>query len=269
MCPGDKNPLPLYHCHNEVEINFLLRGRVVYNFVSHTITLPVRSLAVFWGGAAHRIDAREEGSEFFALHIPLDAFLGMGLPNDTFVQPILQGGFRHEPDPALAIHDEAAMRRWHDDLHAASSSPADTVRRAALCLELQARLLRLALANDGIVPSNVNSCAEIPGFNRMLLYITEHCRDPGLTVARIASHAGLSENHANANFRKACGVSLMRYVNQLRVTHAQRLLATSDAKVVDIAMDTGFGSTSQFHQVFRAVTGATPRGYAKARGNKG
>jgi AraC-like DNA-binding protein len=33
-------------------------------------------------------------------------------------------------------------------------------------------------------------------------------------------------------------------------------------------MDAGFGSVSQFHHVFRAIIGVTPREYAKARGNE-
>ena len=55
----------------------------------------------------------------------------------------------------------------------------------------------------------------------------------------------------------------MRYVSHQRVTHAQRLLATTGAKVLDIAMDAGFGSVSQFHHVFRGITGVPPREYAR------
>ena len=46
------------------------------------------------------------------------------------------------------------------------------------------------------------------------------------------------------------------------VAHARRLLATTDAKVLDIAMQAGFGSASQFYNVFHQVAGQTPRQYA-------
>ena len=100
------------------------------------------------------------------------------------------------------------------------------------------------------------------GASKMLQYIAENCRDPELTVARIARHANLHPNYANDNFRKTCGISLMRYVSQQRVAHAQCLLVATGAKVLDIAMDAGFGSVSQFYQVFRAITGISPREYA-------
>jgi len=73
--------------------------------------------------------------------------------------------------------------------------------------------------------------------------------------------------HADNSFHKACGISLMRYVNRQRVTHAQYLLASTDKKIIDVAMDSGFGSVSQFHHVFRGIAGASPREYARARGN--
>jgi len=264
-CQGDGNALGNFHCHNEIEVNFLAAGRVVYDFASHAVPLPLRSLTLFWGGAAHRMDTWEPGSEIHVLHVPLDTFLGLGLPRASFVNPLLHGEFRHEPDPASAIFDEALMRRWHADLQAPLAPAAATVRRAALCHELQARLMRLALDSGGVEPNTVKPNAQTAAVNRMLLFINEHCRDPGLTVARIARHAGLAANYANACFQKACGVSLMRYVNQQRVMHAQRLLATTDAKIIDITQDVGFGSVSQFYNVFRGITGAPPRGYAKAR----
>ena len=100
----------------------------------------------------------------------------------------------------------------------------------------------------------------------MLRHIAANYRDPGLSVARIACHAGINPTYASDCFRKSCGVSLMRYVSHQRVAHAQRLLATVDAKILDIAMDSGFGSFSQFYAVFRAITGTSPREYAKAHG---
>ena len=47
------------------------------------------------------------------------------------------------------------------------------------------------------------------------------------------------------------------------MAHARRLLVTTDAKVLDIAMRAGFGSVSQFYNVFSQVTGQTPRQYAR------
>jgi AraC-like DNA-binding protein len=65
-------------------------------------------------------------------------------------------------------------------------------------------------------------------------------------------------------FKHSCGMSIMQYVNDQRVAHARRMLASSDAKVLDIAMEAGCGSVSQFYNVFRQMTGQTPRQFTRS-----
>ena len=259
---GRENTLPTFHFHNEMEINFLSRGEVVYNYGGHAAPLPLRTLTLFWGGVSHRFETWKPGSEIWVVNIPLGLLLSWGLPN-ALVHRLLRGDFIHAPDPASARADAEAMRRWHADLR---ETPGENSRPqlAALLLELQARVLRLALDSKS-VPATAHDAPNC-NINRMLRVIAAHFREPGLDVARIARHAGLTPNHANASFHKACGTSLMRYVNRQRVHHAQSLLAAGGAKVLDVALDAGFGSASQFYHVFREVTGASPREHMRMRG---
>ena len=53
----------------------------------------------------------------------------------------------------------------------------------------------------------------------------------------------------------------MDYLAQYRVAHAQRLLATTDRTVLDIAMEAGFTSASRFYVTFQKITGKSPRAY--------
>ena len=49
-----------------------------------------------------------------------------------------------------------------------------------------------------------------------------------------------------------------------RVSHAQRLLATTDMKIVDVAFDSGFTSISRFNDAFRRACGCSPREYRQS-----
>ena len=82
-----------------------------------------------------------------------------------------------------------------------------------------------------------------------------------IKVAEIAKAAGLHENYAMQLFRRACGVTLLQYITQHRVWHAQRLLTTTDMKMIDIAMAAGFGSDNRFYALFKRVCGVSPREY--------
>jgi len=53
----------------------------------------------------------------------------------------------------------------------------------------------------------------------------------------------------------------VNYVTRLRVSRAQQLLATSDDKVVDVALNSGFNSLSRFNDVFKKACGSSPRAY--------
>jgi len=56
---------------------------------------------------------------------------------------------------------------------------------------------------------------------------------------------------------------LLKYVTQHRLSHAQRLLVTTDDLVVNIALKSGFGSLSRFNEAFRQAFGCTPREYRR------
>ena len=85
-----------------------------------------------------------------------------------------------------------------------------------------------------------------------------------LSLDELASHAGLSPFHFAKSFRAATGMPPHRYVLAQRVSRARVLLATTDAPLTDIALDTGFASQSHFTDVFRRQMGVTPRRYREA-----
>jgi transcriptional regulator GlxA family with amidase domain len=54
---------------------------------------------------------------------------------------------------------------------------------------------------------------------------------------------------------------LREYVARLRVSHAQRLLLTSDAKILEVMLESGFRSASRFYETFAKIAGQSPRAY--------
>ncbi|MDA9639483.1 helix-turn-helix transcriptional regulator [SAR116 cluster bacterium] len=88
--------------------------------------------------------------------------------------------------------------------------------------------------------------------------MSENYRLP-TTVADIAAEAGISKGHAMTLFQKQMNTSMISYLNELRLRHAQSALANSNEKIVNIAFDAGFGSMSQFYEVFQRATGDSPQ----------
>lgn len=89
-----------------------------------------------------------------------------------------------------------------------------------------------------------------------------------ISVSEIADALELHPKYLMGLFRRLSGMTLLDYIAQQRVAYAQRLLATTSLKMIDVAMDSGFGSVCRFHAVFARLCGTTPRQYrARLRGN--
>ncbi len=65
-------------------------------------------------------------------------------------------------------------------------------------------------------------------------------------------------------FKKSTGMTLNEYVSLLRLSYAQSLLLRDEANVLQIAMDSGFGSLSAFNASFRKLAGMSPSDFRRA-----
>ena len=247
------------HWHAEIEINLLVQGRITYLWHDRLVTVERNMLTLFWAGMPHQVIRAERDSHCYWVYIPLAWFLQWRLP-ESFAKAVLGGQMiRH----ALGLQhaaEQAMFHQWHEDL-ARNLSELNSI----VLLEIEARVRRLALQ---FVPEDrsvrrrvaIASAGPINSLETMARLMAREYRNP-LTLADIARAAGLHPNYACSLFSRVCGISLRTYLTRLRVSHAQRLLATTDMKIVDIAMDAGFASLSRFYVAFESATHCSPRAY--------
>lgn len=62
-------------------------------------------------------------------------------------------------------------------------------------------------------------------------------------------------------FRRRTGKTYLNFVQELRVSHACKLLLEKDSPITDICYASGFTNLSHFNRVFKKITGHTPRDY--------
>jgi len=76
--------------------------------------------------------------------------------------------------------------------------------------------------------------------------------------AELARRCGCSRRHFNRLFKESCGMSVRRYQIELRLTKAGQLLRESGAKVIHVAMESGFHHLGLFNTMFKRRYGMTP-----------
>ncbi|HTA71735.1 MAG TPA: AraC family transcriptional regulator [Bryobacteraceae bacterium] len=87
--------------------------------------------------------------------------------------------------------------------------------------------------------------------------------DIELTLGRLAREAGLSPYHFLRTFERLTGLTPHQYVLRARLREAAIRLASAGprTRVLDIALDSGFGDVSNFNRAFRTEFGVAPRSY--------
>lgn len=103
-----------------------------------------------------------------------------------------------------------------------------------------------------------------PTLMRALAHIRDQYPDSRLDNARVAAQADVTPNHLSAVFRERLGMTLHRYLTQVRIEQAKRLLQAGTATITEIAARTGFSGIHAFCRAFRRETGQTPGQYAAA-----
>ncbi len=79
-----------------------------------------------------------------------------------------------------------------------------------------------------------------------------------LSLADLASTAGVSPYHFSRAFRRATGVSPYRFVVQRRLERAKVLLATEGLSIAAVGLACGFASAAHFSTTFRKAVGVNP-----------
>ena len=153
----------------------------------------------------------------------------------------------------LCLH---LVRRDHG-----SAVAADTARLSVMPLEREGGQAQFIVRDQPPVPRGTE-------LEPLLRWLSDNtARD--LTLAAIATRAGLSTRTLNRRFRDQTGTTPLRWLHRERVRQAQYLLESTTHPVDRIAHEVGFGSPTAFRERFRRVVGTNPNAYRAAFATNG
>ena len=89
-----------------------------------------------------------------------------------------------------------------------------------------------------------------------------------ISLQEIANMLHLSTKQISRIILKEYGCTFYRLLIQVRMRKAATLLRTTDLSVIEISQQVGYGSTSNFYNIFKKTYGVMPLEYRKANGDK-
>ncbi len=98
-------------------------------------------------------------------------------------------------------------------------------------------------------------------------YMAEHYSDSGLMLKDVASAVGMSESRLSTVFAQESGKTFTEYLTWLRLEKAKELLAGSDKKSAQIALESGYNDAHYFSYLFKKNEGITPGEYRSKNQN--
>ena len=173
--------------------------------------------------------------------------------------------FRPEPnlafaDPAGRIVTAGGITSWHDlaiHIIARHCSPGEALNIAKVYL--------LKWHDEGQLPFATlvrripHADAEVRACENWLSdhFIEKDC------LAKAVQKSDVPERSLKRRFKSATGVSLIEYIQNLRIEAAKRLLEDGDTPVDMISMDVGYDDPAFFRRLFKRSAGLTPSHYRK------
>lgn len=154
---------------------------------------------------------------------------------------------------------------------------APCLRRSPDLVSLGARLWRELSIDDAFAPLAAHGLALelLAGFGRRLgdnarqparwlvrlKQRLDDCASAGVSLNDLAAEAGRHPVHVARTFREFFGCTIGEYARRIRAEMAAGLLRSTKRPLIDIAMECGYGSASQFSRSFKAAFGVLPSAY--------
>jgi len=263
-CPPDV-PLLSLHWHDELELFMLTQGRAVLRVGLSDYELAAGEAVFINSGELHAGYAADgQACSFVAVVFHPDLLGGPGDPlYETYLDPLLRGRYAvpvHWQKGEAAHGELLALLRQAAEVHGAAAPVFELLTRGLL-QQLVARMMRLGHPAAGAAASSADRL-KLERLKTVAQYMQEHYAQP-IRLGELAALVAVNESYLCRFFKELTHQTPLEYLHQVRVQQAALLLKNSSAKVMDVALDTGFHHLSYFIAVFKQHFGCTPSAYRK------
>jgi AraC-like DNA-binding protein len=104
------------------------------------------------------------------------------------------------------------------------------------------------------------SSRESDTVDQALQYLNERFSQP-VTLADLSRYLHVSPATCNRLLHKSIGRSFKQALIEIRISHACRLLLSTDRPIVEVAYASGFANLSNFNRRFKQLKGHNPKAY--------
>lgn len=255
-----KNPHIPAHWHEAMEILFCLSGSVQIQKEQEHITLRHGQLIVFDSREVHSIHSDSSLYIFLCIHVDKKN-LSVYCPSlelyHIACDPI------SSEDPKYPHYEHLCDLAKDLTYNCLDNDLTSAMRSDGTALLLLSDLIRYfsVYSPPGAITSTEHSNDVL---REIISYVNENYKEK-ISLNEIAKMTGFSKEYLCRFFKKHMGITLMKYLNEVRISHAGWLLTSTDLSISEVMSTSGFTNQTMFNQLFKEIYGVTPR---QARNHK-
>ena len=121
--------------------------------------------------------------------------------------------------------------------------------------------------NLGFLLQKLSDCEADVAYNKRISRIVKYINQNFATIEsieQIADEFHVSKHYLCRLFKDSMGITLIDYLNTIKIRNACYFLETSDKDILEISELCGFNSSAYFSNVFKKMTGKCPSAYRKS-----
>ena len=102
---------------------------------------------------------------------------------------------------------------------------------------------------------------------RIMRSVNAHMSEPGYNIDTLAEDVGISRAQLHRKMKEMTGISSGKFLRNLRMEQAARLLRESKVNVSQVAYKVGYTDLAHFSTAFKIHFGQSPSEYAESHKN--
>lgn len=110
----------------------------------------------------------------------------------------------------------------------------------------------------------VNEISNGKKFDKFLRTVTKYIRDhltEDFSIEEMAEDLSMSRSHLSTKFKEETRITISEYIQRQKISKAKELLKNTERSILEISTYLNFSSQGYFQNVFKKVTGMTPKQY--------
>ncbi len=244
------------HYHNSHELYILEKGVTRYLIGDNIYLLEPLDMIFVPKGVFHKTNSEKKLKTERALFSFDDGFAGEAY--QQYIDELKSDNYIRIPHEKQHILKEIINRIEREERH--KSKDYREVQKLLLC-ELLVLISRYRTKEE-----TKNLDDSYLTVKEAVKYISENYSSD-LSLGFLAKKFALSTSHFSRLFKEITGIGLNQYINNIRISAAEKLLTETNLPVTQIATDCGFNDSNYFATVFKKIKGITPKKFSMLNRN--